>query len=770
MTFFSPKSRLRLSKDVETTLDLLEEDTTLPEINSVYEQILDMNTRPGTYDRIYAMRTLQWILCAVESLPIEELAKAVSIDSDGRFNSEVDGPLLLEICSNLIVLTEFNTCRFAHLSVGDFLLRPEGFQNTTRGLYTEAQINAEVGEGCLSYIINNNIIAAHSVELHRAESGFELSTSTSLDQAERSIGDDEPSNVANLNSEPNVLAATDYAHMSRTQSNSNIAPDPDRGQVGTFERNFHSYALFNWAFHCGLAGECRNSGTLGVLLASFLTHNPPASAFVNWNETILRIVSIERGLNEFSNDVYDIRDGTVPGKIKGVAASPPCAAFVASAFGILEVLERLTGSEINDLRGMHGETCLHFAALGGQVDAVRLLLPKIKEKIALQDSAGETALYKAACFGHHAVIEVLLQSMKTSDISQIDRKGKTALHEASYFGSRVAVNLLLGEMSEADVVLQDFSGRTALHQAVNGQSEGVVSLILANMNYDDISLQDKYGETALHMAASQDGEIVSLLVDHMTPEAVALQNHSGETVLHKANRVQEKYALEPLFAKMRPKDLAVQDQHGNMALHEAVSSNAAQFMVSSLIMGMNLDDLGIQNLGGQTVLHSAAAEPGNANVISLLLALMSPNHLGLQDRGGRTALYYAISMQDNATIRKWLVKMKPEDLGIQDVTGSTVLHWVVLHYRNLISIADSPKKSSSREVDRNAILAEIHNSLEELELLKLIVDQMRPEDIALRDMDGHTAFEVQGDLDLEAEETRLIQKWGEELGLEREGK
>lgn len=56
--FFS-STRFRLSRDVEIKLDKLERDSRLPETNSLYQQIMESNTRPETLDRMYAIRALQ---------------------------------------------------------------------------------------------------------------------------------------------------------------------------------------------------------------------------------------------------------------------------------------------------------------------------------------------------------------------------------------------------------------------------------------------------------------------------------------------------------------------------------------------------------------------------------------------------------------------------------------------------------------------------------------------------------------------------------------
>ena len=101
---------MRLSNEVDNKLNALESDSTLPEMDSLYKEIMDCSTRPGTPARDYALRALQWIIYAVEDLRIDEVAKATSIDSEGKFNEEIDGAMILDICSNFILVDERRFC------------------------------------------------------------------------------------------------------------------------------------------------------------------------------------------------------------------------------------------------------------------------------------------------------------------------------------------------------------------------------------------------------------------------------------------------------------------------------------------------------------------------------------------------------------------------------------------------------------------------------------------------------------------------------------
>lgn len=158
LAVFFNSTRFRLSRDVEIKLDELGRDSRLPETNSLYQQIMESNTRPETLDRMYAIRALQWTLLAIEGLSPDAIAKAISIDDKGHFDEEIDGAFVLEICSNLIILDEFGCCRLAHLSVIGFLLRTDE-PKSQGGLFTTAQAHAQIAERCLAFVRQHSLKA-----------------------------------------------------------------------------------------------------------------------------------------------------------------------------------------------------------------------------------------------------------------------------------------------------------------------------------------------------------------------------------------------------------------------------------------------------------------------------------------------------------------------------------------------------------------------------------------------------------------------------------
>jgi hypothetical protein len=151
--FFSPKSPFRLTRDAEAKLDKLDKELGLPELDSAYEEVYNMNT-PHPGDRNMAIKAYKWMLCAQITLHIDELTKAVSFDG-ANLDPEINAKYILEICSNLII-TEIPSgiVRFAHLSVREYLEKRVVY---TAKEFSSIEAHTQATETCLAYMNHSRL-------------------------------------------------------------------------------------------------------------------------------------------------------------------------------------------------------------------------------------------------------------------------------------------------------------------------------------------------------------------------------------------------------------------------------------------------------------------------------------------------------------------------------------------------------------------------------------------------------------------------------------
>lgn len=122
-------------------------DVSGTEFHDEYERIIDRNTNPRTSYRNYAWRALWWVRYSYHYLPLEALAKAVSLGSDGRINENVDGRKLLELTNNLIITDKQGRCRFAHMSLREYVSHH----------VTSQEAHARIAHTCLCYIVESDL-------------------------------------------------------------------------------------------------------------------------------------------------------------------------------------------------------------------------------------------------------------------------------------------------------------------------------------------------------------------------------------------------------------------------------------------------------------------------------------------------------------------------------------------------------------------------------------------------------------------------------------
>jgi ankyrin repeat protein len=161
-------------------------------------------------------------------------------------------------------------------------------------------------------------------------------------------------------------------------------------------------------------------------------------------------------------------------------------------------------------RDRDGWTILHWAAFGGQVTIVELLLNRGANPDTRDRHPGRTALHWAAEEGHEATVESLLHHMVNANAEEkLSSYCGTPLHSAAYWGHQTVAKLLLDHGVNVDVRMHD--GSTALNRASAAGHTAIVKLLIDHGA--DVHTEDRYGFTAL-LRATGKVATVKLLLEH----------------------------------------------------------------------------------------------------------------------------------------------------------------------------------------------------------------------------------------------------------------
>lgn len=176
-------------------------------------------------------------------------------------------------------------------------------------------------------------------------------------------------------------------------------------------------------------------------------------------------------------------------------------------------------------------TPLHFAALAGDVEAVRLVLELKPERvrpemlIKQQDASKMTVLHAAVLSGNEELVLLLLDVGHGAAIDMQGAMGLFPLHLACSKGMVRAVEQMCRQERGAPAAAHvEPDGSTLLHRATVEGHEGVVEALLRS-GLCDPNAADADGSTALHLACAMGlGNIVDVLLPVTDQDLVDRQN------------------------------------------------------------------------------------------------------------------------------------------------------------------------------------------------------------------------------------------------------
>ncbi|KAH0557050.1 hypothetical protein GP486_005162, partial [Trichoglossum hirsutum] len=627
----SDPRRMKVEGDVRKELGRLPK-----ELKDIYDIIHEQIEDSGVDSCLIAKKALKWLLCAQKPLSTTEFIAAVYVDTDGEYAS-ITHIQMLNMCCNLVVLdTELDIFRFAHLSVREYL---EGRKD-----YKSDLTHAIAAERCLDVLLAD----------------------TELTQPQ----------TLRMNA---TLAQYATLYWAVHSESSRHARRKDR-----LAESFTQFLVQGW--------EATPSFERWILAVDSAYHS------LRWNDSLedkLRETICSPPTPLFAACVFGFVEVVeYLSRSDGVdfsrrnTASTATGLHLASRYGHLNVAKILLdkGAEV-EARDRKGRTALYWAAGSGHKDVVLLLLDN-QADISAKDDDGQTALHWAADWGHEVVARLMLE--KGADVTARDNNGRTALHRAAGSGHRNVVGLMLEK--GANVAAEDGCGRTPLHRAASHGHEAIVGLLLKKGA--DIHTKYSGGVTALHGAAgSGHVGVVKLLVDegadvaaqdqygqtalryaqNMKREAVMQQllkvaagaNNDGRTALHQAAYMGDKELVRLLLEKGA--DVTATDGDGMTALHWSACKGGDEAVV--LLLLERGADIQAKYSGGGTALHRAA-RGGHEAVTKLLLAKGADRTM--QNEEGLYPVHEAASEGHEALVA--LLLGGGADAGVRDTHGKTAMH------------------------------------------------------------------------------------------------
>ncbi|PQE06277.1 ankyrin repeat protein [Rutstroemia sp. NJR-2017a BBW] len=552
--FLSDHSGLSNSEDVEDALDRLMREVGDPDLDKVYSEIYDMNTKPGLKSRVIATRAFHWMMCAHRPLSLAELATVAAADQKKKdLRKEVDEEYILKICSNFIIADSSSMAQFAHLSVREYLQKREvdGIKE-----YSQERCHNPVAETCLVYLMDPPIQLSDIGESYDTLLGYSvLYWASHWQQASENKG---LSSLGKLYTEfiPGTKASlpfTEWINVLPTAADYSWSLDHNGIENRLWDSTSPVLAACAWGFVEILANLLKTSDVdlvesiqreyrLGLEIASGYGQDNVVKLLLDNGVAATTGALRAAVLFGHTKVVKQLLDNGV-----GVNEPDPDTEIIyAAKSGNCAVMALLLdkGADMNatvSYKGYRGNmtstwdeytwgTALHVAARDGNLAMVQLLLDRGASIEAAPFNDGSykvSPLDWAIEFHHEDVAELLIKKEGIRGAAASRLASQRVLHKAAGHGDAAAVQRLLKKGADANAM--DEQGRTALHKAAKKGSAAVIQLLLNKGA--NIEAKDDQNQTPLQEACKDwDSKKIQVLLQ--VGADIHTRNSDGRTALH----------------------------------------------------------------------------------------------------------------------------------------------------------------------------------------------------------------------------------------------
>ena len=519
--------------------------------------------RLGSYakdDRQTAEAILRLLMCLREPLKTESFL--LVLEYYGEESTSITIEVLLDLCANFVILdTELDVFRFAHLSVREFLEQKEEFD--------AASNHAVAAECCLRYLLN--------VKLR-----YEVSTEDGW------MMEDED--------------------------------DQSDQHRATFWDPCHEYACLYWPSHLSESSNHRHGPPLEALFGDFMLddQNSVTRQFKYWVDLTEWIYKEPHLLGWDNYNNCGLRCGV--SRLHDDVCKPANLAFVACAWNFCDVLQYCISM---DLHVVHLEssgclkTPLSIACQHGNMEAAKLLLDSGAETDVM-DEAAESPMRKAVRSGHTAIVRLLLDNGANPHSEQSDGYD-TYLCDAAWYDSIDIVESLLDAGADPDWVGE--YAKTALDMAIYNGNLAMVRMLLESSGHTNEIMNTPWIRASQLMRAVDDGDEVGVRGILRGWPASKVSDRYLDLALWRAASLNHRSSMQLLLAKGADIESQFRGYPVLFAAatspHECWSLDERKFSLVQFLLrhGANPDVL---SASGSTLLHRAASS-NNSGLSRILL-------------------------------------------------------------------------------------------------------------------------------------------------------